>query len=276
VASAEILQPTQCWALRRGRPYLVPQLADGVACSHVGTQTVPGGGWSLCVPLLAQGTALGLLHVSGNTAAGRDAAPLLMESVAEQLGLALVNLQLREKLRMQSLRDPLTGLYNRRYLDESLQREVVRCQRRGLPLAVLMLDVDHFKAFNDGNGHAAGDALLAAIARTLQSCTRSEDLACRYGGEEFTVVLVDTDAADAMARAEQIRGAIESTAVQHLKRTLGPCTASVGLAVLSDTATTPSELLEQADAALYRAKAGGRNRVVTAQPERIPVVSQSR
>jgi diguanylate cyclase (GGDEF)-like protein len=273
VGSAEILQPDQCWALRRGRPYVVPHLADGVRCTHVDAGATGSGSWSLCVPLLAQGTALGLLHVNGNSAAGAATAPMLLESVAEQLGLALVNLQLREKLRMQSLRDPLTGLYNRRYLDESLQREVVRCQRRGLPLAVLMLDVDHFKAFNDNNGHAAGDALLAAIAKALLSCTRSEDLACRYGGEEFTVVLVETNATDAMARAEQIRSVIAGTTVQHLKRTLGPCTASLGLAMLSDTALTPSELLEQADAALYRAKAGGRDCVVAARSERIPVVT---
>jgi diguanylate cyclase (GGDEF)-like protein len=143
---------------------------------------------------------------------------------------------------------------------------VVRCQRRSLPLAVLMRDVDHFKAFNDTHGHAGGDALLSAIGHALQAATRSEDLACRYGGEEFTIVLVDADADEAMARAEQIRNAISTTTVQHMKQALGPCTASIGLAMLPRDALTPAELLEKADAALYRSKAAGRDRVTAATP----------
>jgi diguanylate cyclase (GGDEF)-like protein len=263
-SSGELLHPSQCWALRRGGAFAVPDLVHGVHCAHVDANTVQPGTWALCVPLLAQGTALGLLHVSGAPGHSLAQAELLLESVAEQLGLALVNLQLRETLRMQSLRDPLTGLYNRRYLDESLQREVLRCQRRGLPLAVLMLDVDHFKAFNDHHGHAAGDALLAAIGHTLQTSTRSEDLVCRYGGEEFTVVLVETGADDAARRAEEIRAAIAGTTVQHLKQSLGPCTASIGMAMLPADGLTPLELLGAADAALYRAKAQGRDRIAAA------------
>ncbi len=262
--SAELLQPPQCWALRRGQPYRVDDLANGIVCMHMDVSAAPSGSWSLCVPLTAQGTALGMLHVSGTQAEDQGQAQEVIEGVAEQLGLALVNLQLRDSLRMQSLRDPLTGLFNRRYLDESLQREVLRCQRRKLPLAVLMLDVDHFKAFNDSNGHAAGDAMLAAIGHSLQAATRGEDLACRYGGEEFTLVLVEASLEDALRRADQIRAAIAATTVQHLKRTLGPCTASIGLAMLPSDGVTPSELLEAADKALYRAKSEGRNRVITA------------
>ena len=264
--SADLLQPPQCWALRRGQPYLVEHLHGGIACAHVDAASAVPDSWSLCVPLLAQGSALGLLHVTGTGSTERASAQDVVETIAEQLGLALVNLQLRDRLRVQSLRDPLTGLFNRRYLDESLQREVVRCQRRSLPLAVLMLDVDHFKAFNDTHGHAAGDALLSAIGHALQAATRSEDLACRYGGEEFTIVLVDADADEAMARAEQIRNAISTTTVQHMKQALGPCTASIGLAMLPRDALTPAELLEKADAALYRSKAAGRDRVTAATP----------
>lgn len=262
--SSDLLHPSQCWALRRGGTYAVDDLVHGIHCTHVDARAAAAGSWALCVPLLAQGTALGLLHVSGPAGTSPAQAEQLLESVAEQLGLALVNLQLRETLRMQSLRDPLTGLYNRRYLDESLQREVLRCQRRGLPLAVLMLDVDHFKAFNDHHGHAAGDALLGAIGHTLQASTRSEDLVCRYGGEEFTIVLVETAAADAARRAEEIRAAIAGTTVKHLKQSLGPCTASIGMAMLPGNGLTPAELLEAADAALYRAKAQGRDRVAAA------------
>jgi diguanylate cyclase (GGDEF)-like protein len=266
VPSADLLQPAQCWALRRGTPFAAEDLVTGIHCTHVDTRSVPAGSWTLCVPLLAQGIALGMLHVSGPARRSLPDSRSLVESVAEQLGLALVNLQLRESLRMQSLRDPLTGLYNRRYLDESLQREVLRCQRRGFPLAVLMLDVDHFKSFNDRNGHAAGDAMLAAIGHALQASARSEDLVCRYGGEEFTIVLVEAGAADALRRAEEIRAAVGGTTVQHLKRTLGPCTASIGLAMLPQDGVTPAELLEAADAALYRAKAHGRDRIEVATP----------
>ena len=262
--STELLHPPQCWALRRGQPYRTDNVAGGLACAHVDVSAAAPGSWSLCVPLSAQGVALGMLHVTGTAAEDPAQAQDVVEGIAEQLGLALVNLQLRDSLRMQSLRDPLTGLFNRRYLDESLQREVMRCQRRKLPLAVLMLDVDHFKAFNDTHGHAAGDAMLAAIGHSLQAATRSEDLACRYGGEEFTVVLVEAAPEDALRRAEQIRASIAATTVQHLKRTLGPCTASIGLAMLPSDGLTPSELLEAADQALYRAKSEGRDRVVAA------------
>ena len=262
--SADLLQPVQCWALRRGGSFAVDDPVDGIHCAHVDTAAAAPGSWTLCIPLLAQGTALGLLHVSGSSDQDLAQSQLLLESVAEQLGLALVNLQLRESLRMQSLRDPLTSLYNRRYLDESLHREVLRCQRRGLPLAVLMLDVDHFKAFNDSNGHAAGDAMLAAIGHALQASTRSEDLVCRYGGEEFTIVLVEAATADALRRAEEIRATVGAATVQHLKRTLGPCTVSIGLAMLPQDGVTPAELLEAADAALYRAKSLGRDRIAVA------------
>jgi diguanylate cyclase (GGDEF)-like protein len=273
--SAELLHPPQCWALRRGQPFRIDNVAGGLACAHVDVSAAAPGSWSLCVPLSAQGVALGMLHVTGMATDDPVQAQDVVEGIAEQLGLALVNLQLRDSLRMQSLRDPLTGLFNRRYLDESLQREVMRCQRRKLPLAVLMVDVDHFKAFNDTHGHAAGDAMLAAIGHSLQAATRSEDLACRYGGEEFTVVLVEAAPEDALRRAEQIRASIAATTVQHLKRTLGPCTASIGLAMLPSDGLTPTELLEAADQALYRAKSEGRDRVVAAARPALSELSSS-
>gem|GEM_PF-992836 len=262
--SAELLQPLQCWALRKGQPYHLDDLAEGIACAHMDVSAVDATAWSICVPLLAQGNALGLLHASGKGSEDREQAQVVLETVAEQLGLALVNLQLRDTLRVQSLRDSLTGLFNRRYLDESLPRETTRCRRRGLPLAVMMLDIDHFKIFNDTYGHAAGDALLARIGQVLQTMTRNEDLACRYGGEEFTLVLPEASQADAMRRAEEIRAAIGATTVQHLRQTLGPCTASIGVAMLPQDGESPTLLLSKADAALYRAKTNGRDRVVAA------------
>jgi diguanylate cyclase (GGDEF)-like protein len=171
---------------------------------------------------------------------------------------------LRETLQHQSLRDPLTGLFNRRYLEENLARELHRCARRRTPLSLLMIDVDHFKRFNDTHGHAAGDALLAQVGRTIAGSIRAEDMACRYGGEEFTVILPETDAATAHARAETIRRALESTSLVHLRQTLGPVTASIGVSTWPEDGTTPEVLLQVADAWLYRAKAEGRNRVLPA------------
>ena len=162
----------------------------------------------------------------------------------------------------QSLHDPLTGLYNRRYLEEHLQRELLRGERRHRPLTVVMLDVDHFKRFNDRHGHAAGDALLAKVGQTLREMVRNEDVACRYGGEEFTLVLPETDRGTGLRRAEEIRAAIGAITVLHAREVLGPVTASLGLAVYPEDAKDGASLVQLADAALYRAKHAGRNRVV--------------
>ncbi|MGO1069446.1 diguanylate cyclase [Lysobacter sp. CA199] len=263
VASADLLHPNDCWALRRGQSHRAHAHHGGVRCAHLEPAAAQAGDtrWSLCVPLMAQNTSLGLLSFSGHRKP-QDSELMLIDAVAEHLGLTIVNLQLRETLRVQSLRDPLTGLFNRRYLEENLQRELLRCQRRKQPLSVLMLDVDHFKRFNDQHGHAAGDALLARIGQLLQDLVRNEDIACRYGGEEFTVVLPEADAATALQRAEQIRAAIGSATILHLRQSFGPATCSIGLATSRDERETPQQLLQVADAALYRAKAAGRDQVV--------------
>ena len=262
VESAEVLAPADCWALRRGQPHRSDSRHAHVACPHVEAGDGTEGLWSVCVPLGAQGTLVGMLHVNAAEDAGSDNATALVEAVAEQLGLAIVNLQLRETLRQQSLRDPLTGLFNRRYLEESLDRELARCQRKGLPVSVLMLDIDHFKRFNDEHGHPAGDAMLQKVGSILASLTRGGDIACRYGGEEFTVVLPEADNAQAAGRAEQIRAEIGAAVVTHAWKQLGPATASIGVATFPAHGDTPRALLDHADAALYRAKAQGRNRVV--------------
>ena len=262
IASADLLHPNDCWALRRGQPQRSQADRNGVRCAHLDMiDDEASTRWSLCVPLMAQNTSLGLLNLSGERPV-QDSELLLIQAVAEQLSLAIVNLQLRETLRVQSLRDPLTGLYNRRYLEENLQRELLRCQRRKLPLSVLMLDVDHFKRFNDEHGHAAGDALLARIGQLLLDLVRNEDIACRYGGEEFTIVLPEADTETALQRAEQIRAAIGSATILHLRQSFGPATCSIGLATSQGDRETPQQLLQIADAALYRAKAEGRDRVV--------------
>lgn len=259
-----VFAPEDCWALRRGQPYPLAGNTAGFVCKHVHLPNpdAPEAGY-LCVPLAAQGEVIGVLTFDA------PRAPLATErrialAAGEQLALALANLRLQETLRTQSIRDPLTGLFNRRYLEVSIERELLRAARRALPLAVLMLDVDHFKRFNDSYGHEAGDALLAQFAETVRNTVRSEDIACRYGGEEFTVVLLEADAASALQRADAIRTAVADMSVAHHGQQLAHVTVSIGVAVYPRDGRERDELLRRADAAMYAAKKAGRNRVIAA------------
>ncbi|WP_349793882.1 diguanylate cyclase [Xanthomonas sp. WHRI 7064] len=260
VHSAPHLLPEECWALRRGQPHIVDDLGRDALCAHIGAPEHGSAVTTACLPMSAQGTQLGFLFLSSP---GPGPMPRLeiAEAAAEQLSLALSNLRLRESLRRQSIRDPLTGLYNRRYLEESLSHELARCARRGLPLSVLMLDVDHFKQFNDSQGHAGGDLLLAALGELLLTRLRAEDVACRYGGEEFTVILPEADGVEALRVAEDIRGHIAALAVSDGPRSLPRVTASIGVASFPVDGELGASLIQKADAALYVAKHGGRNRV---------------
>ncbi len=261
--SAGMLSPGDCWALRRGQAHLRSASEAGICCPHV-TAPAPGTAASTaCIPLIAQGTQLGFIYLSA-VADTLLARMDLVETAAEQLSMALFNLELQERLRIQSIREPLTGLFNRRYLEESLTRELSRCQRRGLPLALIMLDLDHFKAFNDLHGHVGGDALLAGFGRLLQSLSRPEDIACRYGGEEFTLILPEVGMQAALARAEAIRVAVQAMRVRHLGQELPGVTVSIGVACHPDHGDAAETLVRTADQALYRAKHVGRNRVQSA------------
>ncbi len=168
---------------------------------------------------------------------------------------------LQADLRDQAIRDPLTGLFNRRFLDDTLERELARAARDGFPLGVVMLDVDHFKDINDTHGHKAGDLALAAVGAMLRSKSRLGDFACRYGGEEFVVIMPDTPLATALLRAEEWRVAVRDTGVTSKQQTLH-ITLSGGVAVFPRHGETADALLHAADLALYAAKLGGRNRVV--------------
>ena len=186
----------------------------------------------------------------------------LAATVAGHIALALANLKLRDTLRTQSIRDPLTGLYNRRYLNESLEREVRRSARSQRPLAVIMLDVDHFKGFNDTLGHDAGDALLRELGSFLRSRTRAEDVPCRYGGDEFVIIFADTSMDVAIRRARQLQEGIKLLSVPHGKGYLAPPTISLGLAVYPQHGSTEETILHAADEALYMAKSQGGDLVV--------------
>ncbi|MBI5585143.1 MAG: diguanylate cyclase [Deltaproteobacteria bacterium] len=268
----------ECWALRRGKAHHVTAdqgSTSGLVCRHllgIKSETY------LCLPLTAQGETLGLIHLrpkletcesfdaflEESSGSFGEARIKFVESVAEHVSLALSNLKLREKLRQQAIRDPLTGLFNKRYLQETLEREVERARRNEQSLGVLMLDLDHFKRFNDTHGHEAGDELLRSFGRLLKKIIRVEDIACRYGGEEFTLILPECPLPSLVTRAEEIRLAVEALQIQRSGAVLGPVTISIGAAVFPDQGGQGEALLQLADAALYQAKKSGRNRVVVA------------
>lgn len=255
-------EPDSCWALRTGHPHLVITGDTTARCGHAdGVDNT-----YLCVPILAQGESLGILHIQAtpdNPSLG-EAELSFKTTFAAQVGLSVANIRLREALRAQSTKDPLTGLYNRRYLHEMLDREIRRAIRSEQHLGMLMLDLDHFKNFNDMYGHEAGDAVLRETALFLVRSIRVEDFVCRYGGEEFVVVLPTADLRAAEARAGRIRSKLRDLVVMHDGRSLGVITASVGVAALPDHGMSEKELLQAADAALYRAKREGRDRVAVA------------
>jgi diguanylate cyclase (GGDEF)-like protein len=189
----------------------------------------------------------------------------LAYTVVEQAGMALSNLKLREALREQSIRDPLTGLYNRRYMEEALKQQLSRLTRQLHPLGIIMIDIDHFKDFNDTYGHAAGDALLRELGQFLQRHIRGEDIACRYGGEEFTLIMPDALLEVAQQRAEQLRQKASQLRVQDAGQSHATITLSVGVAIYPQHGRTIETVLRAADDALYRAKQEGRDRVIVAE-----------
>ena len=262
-----VFGPDDCWALRRGQPQLYRRGEKGPACRHIDLKEVTE---SLCVPLMAQGEALGImsLQMMQGTEPG-DPAPRpsdeserrLAAVLAKQVALSLWNLKLRESLRNQSICDPLTGLFNRRYMEESLEREFSRANRHKTSVAIVMLDLDHFKRFNDTFGHQAGDELLRALGNLLQKNTRSQDIACRYGGEEFALVLSDSSLEGAYKRAEILRQQVKQMSVEYDGQTLGAVSVSMGVALFPDHGTTMGDVMRASDQALYSAKREGRDRV---------------
>lgn len=255
----------QCWALRRGRPHAVETTASGLRCGHL---DAPREIAYVCVPMMAGGHPLGVFHVQGDPglepSTRSDAwhsRQRLAVGMAGHVALTLANLRLQDTLRAQAIRDPLTGLFNRRYMEESLEREVRRAGRSGRSLGIVMLDLDLFKGFNDAHGHEAGDLLLSALGSFLGAGIREEDIACRYGGEEFVLILPDASLEATVERAEQVRDGVQRLVVPGPQGLLGPITVSLGVAACPEHGTTARALLAAADAALYRAKAEGRNRV---------------
>lgn len=260
-------EPGECWALRTGHPHLVSAGDSTARCAHAaGVKHT-----YLCIPVLAQGETLGILHLQATDEAPElNATELSFKTTfAAQVGLSIANIRLREALRTQSVRDALTGLYNRRYLEETLERELRRAARAEHSLGVLIIDLDHFKKFNDAYGHEAGDMVLRETGASLTKGIRAEDFVCRFGGEEFVVILPTADPETSRARAERLRMKMRELTIMYQGKSLGMVTISVGVAAFPAHGTSPKELMAAADAALYEAKRGGRDQVVVASPKAI-------
>jgi diguanylate cyclase (GGDEF)-like protein len=184
-------------------------------------------------------------------------------ALAETMASALANLRLRLSLQAQSIRDPLTGLFNRRYLQEAWQVEAARALRANVPIALTIVDVDHFKRFNDRFGHDAGDYVLEYVSRTLQRNARAGDIVCRYGGDEFVLLQYGSSRSSAREAAERLREAIKAQPLQHGDVDLGTVTVSIGVADCPRTGRALEAIVKVADRSLYLAKKEGRDRVVT-------------
>jgi len=255
-----------CWGLRHGRLHEVLDPQGGLLCSHFAKP--PQGGY-FCLPLTVQGETLGVLSLIDNAVMKGKHPPGLKQlavTISETIKLSLSNLNLRDELRQQAILDPLTGLFNRRYLDETLPRELLMAKRRNAPLCVVMLDIDGFKQFNDSFGHGPGDAVLRDFADILREHLRKSDISCRYGGDEFVLILPDSSITDTQERMEQIRTLLKEYKLNHFgKQTLKMVSLSAGIAHMPEHGKTEAELLRAADEAMYAAKQNGRDRVVVYQ-----------
>jgi diguanylate cyclase (GGDEF)-like protein len=255
----EVLLPSNCWALKRGKPHINDASQGTLCCMHQ-----IGAAATVEVPMMARGQVFGLLVLAIEA---DDSFQQLKEirrtarALADSMSLALSNIALREKLRTQSLRDPLTGLYNRRYMEDALERYVSLAERSGSATSVVMIDLDNFKRLNDEFGHAKGDAVLRDVAGQFVGALRPSDVVARYGGEELMVILPDCGLEDAAAKAETLRLRVESLSEVHGT----PISASFGVATVPETSVNTADILPMADAALYQAKQGGKNRVACSE-----------
>lgn len=263
--------PDACCGLRSGRMRWRRPGQSEVHCTHFLDKAPEN---YLCLPLVAHGETLGMVYVecgSSGIAAMVDANLRALQQMVELASIRIAGLNLRTILEHQSIRDSLTNLFNRRFMEIALDRELRRAVRHQKPLAVLMLDIDHFKQLNDTYGHEAGDVVLREVAGIMRQAVRSEDTVCRYGGEEFVAILPELGTDDALSRAESIRHMVSELRLYHRGEALREVTISIGVAVYPHNSDSADQLLSLADRALYEAKHLGRNRVILAEQPAQPV-----
>ncbi|MES0882635.1 sensor domain-containing diguanylate cyclase [Roseibium sp. SCP14] len=259
------IRPTSCWGLRRGRPYVFGDGEVSFACEHV----TPGEDDEvyLCLPILAHGETVGLMHLTPSAQASKEEfleQRKLAQMAAEQVSLAIANTRMRDELHNQSIRDPLTGLFNRRHFIDLLRTSLERSRHNGQPVSLVSIDVDHFKKFNDNHGHDAGDMVLRAVGSVLEETCEGDQVPCRMGGEEFMVLLPDRSTVAATGVAEKLREAVEKIVVRYGEKNLPKITISCGVAGYPSHGRLPQDLMKSADDALYMSKDAGRNRVTVA------------
>lgn len=267
--SKETFKPFECSALKQSRIHISESGNKGLKCKHLLNGFL---GNYICIPLIAQGESIGLLHlqiekeqITSTDIEMAESRQILLTTITEHISLSLYNMKLRETLKYQAIRDPLTDLFNRRYMEETLEREMQRARRKETTVGLIMFDIDHFKEFNDTFGHAAGDTMLREIASFIKSNIRTEDIASRYGGEEFLITMPDATLKITRERAEKLRREVKKLEVKHRSQPLGAVTLSFGVAVFPKHAQRGEALIKAADKALYRAKAEGRDKVVVAE-----------
>lgn len=260
-----IFAPSECWGLRRGRAHVAEDIEIGPICSHL--KHAPRTAY-VCLPLMAKGDVLGLLHLRIlGSIPEQDKQQSITDlkdmavSLSEYLSLAVANIRLSESLSTQSIRDSLSGLFNRRYMEETLQREIQRAARKRSQIGVVMADLDYFKKFNDTYGHAAGDMCISLVGRLFKQRIRASDIACRYGGEEFVLIFPDCSAEDAYKRADSLREELRKMELVFQGQFIGSITISMGVAAYPASGIGLDDLLRAADRSLYRAKQEGRDRV---------------
>jgi len=259
--------PDACWALRRGKPHWSTGSSAELVCDHL--KNYLGANDGLCVPMVAQGETIGVLQLqiatTSESKSSNENSQIVLQRIASsaagQIALSIASLRLREALKDQSIRDPLTGLYNRRFMQESLERELLRARRTNRPFTVMFIDIDHFKRFNDTFGHDAGDLVLQIFAKALTNFFRGGDIICRYGGEEFALVLPDSSLKDAERRGNDLRVEVKKLSITHRNTVLEPITFSVGLSAFPEHGSTAEELFRVADKCLYDSKNQGRDRI---------------
>jgi diguanylate cyclase (GGDEF)-like protein len=258
--------PDSCCALRSGRSRWRRPERSEVNCTHFAGKAPER---YLCMPLTAHGETLGIFTIeclSADSAAQVELRETSLSSLGEMAAMAIAGLRLRQKLESQSIRDGMTGLFNRGFMEIALEREMNRAARQAKQIAVMMLDIDHFKEFNDTFGHEAGDLVLREVAEAMRQGVRGEDIICRFGGEEFVIILPEITTPLAMDRAELLRGMVAELALRYRGQPLRQVTISIGVAMFPDNSDDPEELLRVADHAMYAAKHKGRNRVASASP----------
>ena len=272
-AFAARIAPEDCWALRRGRAYSYGLKAIEFACDHVHGDVAPP---FFCLPIIAHGETIGLLHLRFDGFEEGGLLRHMREQVlrhrwdlglicAEQINLAIANVRLRQELEDQSVRDPLTGLWNRRWFLDAAHRELARARDTGRPLSLISLDVDHFKRFNDHHGHDAGDTVLREVGALMRTHFHGDCRPCRLGGEEFVILCVNTPCDAALELAHGFAQVLKDVRIAYDGQMLPPITVSGGISSHPGHADSVLRLLKIADTALYAAKEAGRDRILIAE-----------